>query len=75
MSSAHRTMVTSSYGEYKEAEISGSLRFKSGDAGGQRSACYCTDTIGALCARDYKGIGNQFVDEGKLIVEVHRDDC
>ena len=34
MSSAHRTMVTSSYGEYKEAEISGSLRFKSGDAGG-----------------------------------------
>ena len=26
-------------------------------------------TIGALCARDYKGIGNQYVDEGKCIVE------
>jgi hypothetical protein len=25
------------------------------------------DTVGALCARDYKGVGNQFVDEGKVI--------
>ena len=27
-----------------------------------------TDTIGALCARDYKGVGNQYVNEGKVIV-------
>ena len=26
------------------------------------------DTVGALCARDYKGIGNQYVNEGKCIV-------
>jgi DNA (cytosine-5)-methyltransferase 1 len=26
-------------------------------------------SIGALCARDYKGIGNQYVDEGKCVVE------
>jgi DNA (cytosine-5)-methyltransferase 1 len=24
--------------------------------------------VGALCARDYKGVGNQFVDEGKIVV-------
>jgi len=24
-------------------------------------------SVGALCARDYKGVGNQYVDEGKCI--------
>jgi DNA (cytosine-5)-methyltransferase 1 len=28
-----------------------------------------TFVVGALCARDYKGIGNQYVQEGKCIVE------
>jgi len=28
-----------------------------------------TDNVGALCARDYKGVGNQYVAEGKCIVE------
>lgn len=27
------------------------------------------DTVGALCARDYKGVGNQYVSEGKLVVD------
>lgn len=27
------------------------------------------NTVGALCARDYKGVGNQYVDEGKLIIQ------
>ena len=27
------------------------------------------DTIGSLCARDYKGVGNQYVDEGKCIIQ------
>ena len=27
------------------------------------------DCIGALCARDYKGVGSQYVDEGKVIAE------
>lgn len=26
-------------------------------------------TVGALCARDYKGVGNQYVEEGKVIRE------
>lgn len=25
------------------------------------------DVIGALCARDYKGVGTQYVGEGKVI--------
>ena len=28
-----------------------------------------TDTVRALCARDYKGVGNQYVSEGKLIIQ------
>ena len=28
-----------------------------------------TDSVGALCARDFKGVGNQYVSEGKCIVE------
>lgn len=31
-----------------------------------------TDTVGALCARDYKGVGNQYVSEGKVIVQSNR---
>ena len=27
------------------------------------------ETCGALCARDYKGVGSQYVEEGKVIVE------
>lgn len=26
-------------------------------------------TVGALCARDYKGVGSQYVDEGKCIIQ------
>lgn len=26
------------------------------------------DVIGALCARDYKGVGSQYVNEGKVVL-------
>jgi DNA (cytosine-5)-methyltransferase 1 len=42
--------------------ISPTLR--SGGNGG-----YPNHSVGALCARDYKGVGNQYVQEGKCIVE------
>ena len=40
--------------------------------GGERGTRYLLyqDTIGAICARDYKGAGNQFVSEDKLIIVV-----
>ena len=28
-----------------------------------------SETVGSLCARDYKGVGNQYVDEGKCIIQ------
>ena len=34
--------------------------------GGQRVA---RNTVGALCAADSKGVGNQYVADGKLIIE------
>ena len=27
------------------------------------------DTTGSLCARDYKGIGSQYVEENKLVID------
>ena len=40
--------------------------------GGQRSASHLLyqQTVGAICARDYKGVGEQYAREGKLIIEV-----
>ena len=29
----------------------------------------CNEAVGALCARDYKGVGSQYVDEGKCIIQ------
>lgn len=29
-----------------------------------------TDTIGSLCARDYKSVGSQYVEEGKLVIDI-----
>ena len=30
----------------------------------------CTgSTVGALCARDYKGVGSQYVNEGKCVIQ------
>lgn len=34
------------------------------------SGVYCADVCGSLCARDYKDVGNEYVDENKLIIEV-----
>lgn len=36
----------------------------------------CNDeTVGALCARDYKGVGEQYVREGKVIIQENRTPC
>ena len=62
---------------YQE-EVSPTIR--GGDGGNQKPCVYTSgtnetaggvlpDTVGALCARDYKGVGNQYVSEGKVIVD------
>lgn len=32
------------------------------------------DTVGALCRVDYKGAGNQYVNEGKCIIQVLQEE-
>jgi len=42
---------------------------KKGRSKKQEATAFTPSSVGALCARDYKGIGNQYVSEGKCIVE------
>ena len=41
--------------------------------GGAVRTMPCTEynnrVIGSLCACDYKGVGNQYVSDGKLVIE------
>lgn len=36
--------------------------------------CCYQKTVGSLQARDYKGVGNQYVEEDKLIVVMKKGD-
>ena len=42
----------------------------------RHAVCY-QENIGSICARDYKGVGSQYVEESKLILEkaTHPDIC
>jgi DNA (cytosine-5)-methyltransferase 1 len=70
-----RVFVVGCLGDWRPAaEVlfeSESLRgdIKKGRKEGQDPANLATKSVGALCARDYKGVGNQYVQEGKCIVE------
>jgi hypothetical protein len=46
-----------------ESDLSPTILAKGPGGGGS------DQVIGALCARDYKGVGSQYVDEGKCIVQ------
>ena len=58
--------TTSSFGQYVEGV--GTLRANGGDLGGKRNI------VGTLQARDFKGVGNQYVAENKLVIENVRTD-
>lgn len=71
------TLTEKRFFEWYEDDVSVTLRHKGGSyGGGERSTRHLiyTDTIGAICARDFKGIGSQYVDEGKLVIEIFRND-
>ena len=38
----------------------------------ERTGGGISETVGSLCARDYKGVGNQYVQDGKVIVQGNR---
>ena len=52
----------SSFANYSDGV--GTLRSNGGDLGGGER-----NIVGSLQARDYKGIGNQYVEEGKIVIE------
>ena len=54
------------YDKYSISDGVATLRQSGGVYGGERSI---GNTVGALCARDYKGVGSQYVEDGKLIIE------
>jgi DNA-cytosine methyltransferase len=56
----NQTFTSSSHAGYVEGV--GTLRANGGDIGGERNI------VGPLQARDYKGVGNQYVMENKLVV-------
>lgn len=59
--------VKNDFSQYSESDVFAPLKTSGGDiGGGKRNPC---ETVGALQARDYKGIGNQYVKEGKVIVQ------
>ena len=58
--------VSGGFASFDEKPVAGSVRAAGGDRGGQRESC---DTVGTLAARDFKGVGNQYVQEGKLVVQ------
>lgn len=53
-----------------DVDMCGAL--KVGGGGSVRSyASNGEEVVGSLCARDYKGVGNEYVGEGKVICQVH----
>ena len=61
------TYSQDAYDKYTQTESSSTLKQSGGNFGGGQRIDNCA--IGALCARDYKGVGNQYVSEGKVIVQ------
>lgn len=68
-----KTYTEKRFFEYHEDDISVTLREKSGTyGGGVRSVNHLiySNTVGAITARDYKGVGNEYVYEDKLVIEI-----
>ena len=58
--------TSQNYSEWRRNEKLTTLRAAGGNYGGEREP---RETVGTLAARDYKGVGNQYVQEGKLVVQ------
>ena len=68
-STEHHAVCASqnAYDKYEETEKGASIKASGGNYGGGYREH--SDTVGALCARDFKGVGSQYVGEGKCIVQ------
>ena len=67
------TLTEKRFFEWHKDDVAVTLRYKGGvirqRLGSPRYLLY-QDTIGALCEDDYKGPNRQYVEQGKLIIEV-----
>lgn len=63
----HGVFSTNSFGGYSEAFPR--PRNSGGDNGGGVKCSLYQKTVGALQARDYKGVGTQYVNEEKIIIQ------
>lgn len=65
------TLTEKRFFEWHEDDKSVTLRNMSGSYGGERGTCHILyqETIGSLCATDYKWVQQEQVMQGKLIIE------
>jgi DNA (cytosine-5)-methyltransferase 1 len=68
----HAVFRAGGFGSFVEDKVAGTAKASGGDfGGGQRD--FNKRVIGSLCARDYKGVGSQYVDEGKLVYGIQNN--
>ena len=70
LKSEAKTLTEKRFFEWHEDDVSVTLRNRGGSYGGERGTRYLLyqETIGALCATDYKWVQQEQVMQGKLIV-------
>jgi DNA (cytosine-5)-methyltransferase 1 len=61
----------SGFQSYSEDKVAGTLRAQGGTLGGGSETFVTQKTVGCLNADDYKGINNQYVSQGKLVIDEH----
>ena len=71
-----KTLTEKRFFEWHEDDVSVTLRNRGGSYGGVRGTRHLLyqDTIGALCATDYKWVQQEQVMQGKLIVCVKQSE-
>ena len=58
-----------SYTEYNDSEKSATLKACGGMHGGGSESLVVSKTVGALCEADHKGANNQYVEQGKCVIQ------
>ena len=67
-SKSKRAQSGTDFETWKESDVANTLNaFDVGDKRTTEVVVY-QDTVGALCARDFKGVGSQYVEEDKLVI-------
>ena len=57
------------YDTFSPSDISPTIKAQGGSYGGEVNHLLYQDKVNSLCASDMKGVGNQYVTDGKVIIE------